>query len=54
MCSMRVCLPGTIVGNLLRREVQSSGVIICECLEVESLYESVGFGQAAIMALSTC
>ena len=45
------CLSDTIVTNVLRQELDFSGVVLCECLEVESLYESVGFGQAGIMAL---
>lgn len=46
------CLSDTIVTDVLRQELEFNGVVLCECLEVESLYESVGFGQAGIMALS--
>ncbi|KAL4892954.1 glycoside hydrolase superfamily [Aspergillus ambiguus] len=46
------CLSEIIVTDLLRQELGFGGVVLCECLEVESLYESVGFGQAGIMALS--
>lgn len=46
------CLSEDVVNNLLRQELRFPGVIVCECLEVESLHENLGFGQAAIMALS--
>ncbi|KAE8376028.1 glycoside hydrolase superfamily [Aspergillus bertholletiae] len=46
------CLSETVVKNTLRQALRFPGVIISECLEVESLHESLGFGQAAIMALS--
>ncbi|OGM40208.1 hypothetical protein ABOM_010841 [Aspergillus bombycis] len=46
------CLSETVVSNILRQRLRFPGVIVSECLEVESLHESLGFGQAAIMALS--
>ena len=45
-------LSNTIVNDFLRQDLQFRGVVLSECLEVESLHENVGFGQAAIMALS--
>jgi beta-N-acetylhexosaminidase len=46
------CLSHAVITGLLRRRMGFGGVIMTECLEIESLYESVGVSQASVMAIS--
>lgn len=46
------CLSHIVVTGLLRRRMGFDGVILSDCLEIESLYESVGVSQAAVMAIN--
>ncbi|KAM0719510.1 hypothetical protein Q7P37_003640 [Cladosporium fusiforme] len=45
------CLSEQIVTNILHHELGFDGVIISECLEVESLFQTLGVDQAVVMAL---
>jgi beta-N-acetylhexosaminidase len=40
------CLSHAVVSGLLRQEMGFNGVVMSECLEIESLYDSLGVGQA--------
>ncbi|KAH8696741.1 glycoside hydrolase superfamily [Talaromyces proteolyticus] len=46
------CLSHSVVTGLLRRRMGFDGVILSDCLEIESLYEGVGVSQAAAMAIN--
>jgi beta-N-acetylhexosaminidase len=48
---LHACLSRHVVTNLLRERLGFKGVVICECLEIESMYESFGVGQASVMAV---
>jgi len=48
---LHACLSRHVVTNLLRERIGFKGVVICECLEIESMYESFGVGQASVMAV---
>lgn len=48
---LHACLSRHVVTNLLRERIGFKGVVICECLEIESMYESFGVGQASVMAI---
>ncbi|KEF62380.1 uncharacterized protein A1O9_00352 [Exophiala aquamarina CBS 119918] len=48
---LHACLSRHVVTNLLRERIGFKRVVICECLEIESMYESFGVGQASVMAV---
>lgn len=48
---LHACLSRHVVTNLLRERIGFERVVICECLEIESMYESFGVGQASVMAV---
>jgi beta-N-acetylhexosaminidase len=48
---IHACLSPVIINQLLRQELGFDGVVISECLEMDSLLHSVGLGQGVILAL---
>lgn len=44
------CLSEQVVTDILRHELRFDGLIMSECLEVESLFETLGVDQAVVMA----
>ena len=53
MGEMHACLSEKVVQEILRNKLKHNGVIVSECLEMKSLYETVGVRQGTAMA-ATC
>lgn len=52
MGEMHACLSEKVVQEILRNKLKHNGVIVSECLEMKSLYETVGVRQGTAMAAS--
>lgn len=50
MHEMHACLSERVVRDLLRQDMRFEGIILSECLEMDTLYENVGVKQGAVMA----
>ncbi|CAK7215833.1 hypothetical protein SEUCBS140593_002661 [Sporothrix eucalyptigena] len=48
---MHACFSKKVATDLLRQQLGSDGVTISECLEMESISDHVGVGQAAVMGI---
>ncbi len=48
---MHACLSSEVVTDLLRRDIGFNGVVISECLEMESLSIDIGFRGGCVMAI---
>ncbi|EER36323.1 hypothetical protein CTRG_01063 [Candida tropicalis MYA-3404] len=46
------CLSPIVINQLLRNELQFDGLVLSECLEMETLYHSFGLEQGVILALN--
>ncbi|EGW34594.1 glycosyl hyrolase, family 3-like protein [Spathaspora passalidarum NRRL Y-27907] len=46
------CLSPMIINQLLRNELKFDGFVVSECLEMETLYHSIGLGQGVVLAIS--
>lgn len=45
------CLSPAVLTKLLRQEIGFDGFIISECLEMDTLYNSIGLGQGVVLAI---
>lgn len=45
------CLSPAVLTKLLRHEIGFDGFIISECLEMDTLYNSIGLGQGVVLAM---
>lgn len=50
MHEMHACLSERVCRDLLRQDMHFDGIILSECLEMDTLYENVGVKQGAVMA----
>ena len=48
--AMHACLSEQVVGDLLRRDLRFSGVVLSDCLEMDALSKNIGVAQGAVMA----
>lgn len=48
---IHACLSPVLIKQLLRNEIGFKGVVISECLEMDSLHHSIGLGQGVLLAL---
>ncbi|GME81233.1 unnamed protein product [Ambrosiozyma monospora] len=48
---IHACLSPVIVQKLLRKNCKFDGLVVSECLELESLCRNVGLGQGAVLAI---
>lgn len=46
------CLSPIVIKQLLREELQFDGLVLSECLEMETLYHSLGLEQGVTLALN--
>ena len=49
---MHACLSDQVVDGLLRSEMKFDGVVVSECLEMESLTHNIGIGGGTVMAIN--
>ena len=49
---MHACLSAQVVDGMLRADLQYSGVVVSECLEMEALSHNIGVGGGTVMAVN--